>query len=82
MGRSRVSWLMRENNLVPNTVWKFNATTNSNHNYPTAPNILNRNFVVDSPNKAWVCDIAYVAIGDGWLYLAVVMNLCLGKIVG
>lgn len=82
VGRNRVARLMRENNIVPKTVRKFKATTNSNHNYPVAPNILNRNFVVDSPNKAWVCDITYVATGEGWLYLAAVMDLCTGKIVG
>lgn len=73
---------MRENNIIPKTVRKFKATTNSNHNYPVAKNILNRNFTVNSPGKAYVCDITYVATGEGWLYLAAVMDLYSGKIVG
>ena len=82
IGRDRVERLMRENNIVPKTVRKFKATTNSNHNYPVAENILNRNFTVETPCKAWVCDITYVATGEGWLYLAAVMDLYSGKIVG
>ena len=73
---------MRENNIIPKTIKKFKATTNSNHNYPGAENILNRNFTVASPCEAWVCDITYVATGEGWLYLAAVMDLYSGKIVG
>ena len=82
VGRERVGRLMRENNIVPKTVRKFKATTNSNHNYPVADNILNRNFTVDVPGKAYVCDITYVATSEGWLYLAAVMDLYSGKIVG
>ena len=82
IGRVRVERLMREHNIVPKTVKKFKATTNSNHDYPVAPNLLNRNFTVAKPNTAWVCDITYVATGEGWLYLAAVMDLCTGKIVG
>ena len=82
IGRTRVERLMRENDIVPKTVKKFKATTNSNHDYPVAPNLLNRNFTVRNPNTAWVSDITYVATGEGWLYLAAVMDLCTGKIVG
>jgi len=82
IGRNRVARLMRENNILPKTVKKFKATTNSNHNYPVAENILNRNFTVSAPCKAWVCDVTYVATGEGWLYLAAVMDLYSGKIVG
>ncbi|CQR70511.1 Mobile element protein [Sporomusa ovata] len=71
---------MSENNIVPKTIKKFKATTNSNHNYPVAENILNRNFTVTAPCSAWVCDITYVATGEGWLYLAAVMDLYSGKI--
>ena len=73
---------MRENNIIPKTVKKFKATTNSNHNYPVAENILNRNFNVGAPCTAWVTDITYVATDEGWLYLAAVMDLYSGKIVG
>ena len=82
IGRVRMGRLMREHNIVPKTVKKFKATTNSNHDYPVAPNLLNRNFAVSKPNTAWVSDITYVATGEGWLYLAAVMDLCTGKIVG
>jgi putative transposase len=82
IGRIRIERLMRENNIVPKTVKKWKATTNSNHDYPIAPNLLNRNFTVANPNTAWVSDITYVATGEGWLYLAAVMDLCTGKIVG
>ena len=69
---------MRENNIIPKTVKKFNPTTNSNHNYPVAPNLLNRNFNIDKPNSAWVSDITYVATHEGWLYLAAVCVLLFG----
>ena len=82
IGRTRVERLMRENDIVPKTVKKFKATTNSNHDYPAAPNLLNRNFTVTKPNTVWVSDITYIATGEGWLYLAAVMDLCTGKIVG
>ena len=82
IGRTRVARLMRENDIVPKTAKKFKATTNSNHDYPVAPNLLNRNFTVTKPNTVWVSDITYIATGEGWLYLAAVMDLCTGKIVG
>ena len=59
IGRRRVEEIMRENNIVPKTVKKFKATTNSKHNYPVAPNLLNRNFKVDNLFTAWVSDITY-----------------------
>jgi len=64
-GRVRVERIMRENNIVPKTVKKFKATTNSNYNYPVAENILNRNFKVAAPCIAWVTDITYVATDEG-----------------
>ena len=82
IGRRRVERLMKENNIVPITVKKFKATTNSNHNYPISPNLLNRQFEVGAPNIAWVTDITYVQTDEGWLYLAAVMELYSGKIVG
>ena len=73
---------MAENNIVPKTVKKFKATTYSNHNYPVAPNLLNRNFQVKSANTAWVSDITYISTREGWLCLAAVMDLYSGKVVG
>jgi transposase InsO family protein len=82
IGRIRTGRLMSENNIVPKMVKKFKATTNSNHNYPVSPNILNRNFTVEAPFVAWVADITYVSTKEGWLYLAAIMDLYSGKIVG
>ena len=82
IGRTRVHNIMAENNIVPKTVKKFKATTYSNHNYPVAPNLLNRNFQVKSANTAWVSDITYISTREGWLCLAAVMDLYSGKVVG
>ena len=60
----------------------YKITTNSNHTHPIAPNLLQRNFSFDRPNQAWVGDITYIPTGEGWLYLAIVKDLCSRKIVG
>ncbi len=60
----------------------YRITTNSNHNNPIAPNLLKRNFSFVQPNEAWVSDITYIPTGEGWLYLAIVKDLCTRKIVG
>jgi transposase InsO family protein len=78
----RVARLMRENTLVSVHKKKYRATTNSNHNLPVAENVLNRDFVADEPNKKWVGDITYIHTREGWLYLAVVMDLFSRKIIG
>lgn len=82
IGRTRVRDIMAENNIVPKTVIKFKATTYSNHDYPVAPNLLNRNFQVKAANMAWVSDITYISTREGWLYLAAVMDLYCGKVIG
>lgn len=58
------------------------CTTNSRHYLPIAPNLLALCFVVTAPNRIWLADITYIATGEGWLYLAVVLNLVTRKIVG
>jgi transposase InsO family protein len=80
--KKRVERLMREMGLRARHKRKFKVTTNSNHNYPIAPNLLNRQFKVDAPNKVWVSDITYIRTFEGWLYLATVMDLFSRKIVG
>lgn len=60
----------------------YKSTTNSRHSNPTSPNLLNRNFTFAKPNQAWVGDITYIPTGEGWLYLAIVKDLCTRKIVG
>ena len=82
IGRTRIRDIMAENELIPKTVKKFKATTYSNHDYPVAPNLLNRKFYVERANMTWVFDITYISTKEGWLYLAAVMDLCSGKIVG
>ncbi len=61
---------------------KFKATTDSNHALPVAPNLLDRQFAVAAPNKAWVTDITYIATDEGWLYLAGIKDLFNGELVG
>jgi putative transposase len=61
---------------------KFKATTNSNHSLPVAENLLMQNFEADRPNQKWVSDITYIATDEGWLYLAVVMDLYSRVVVG
>jgi putative transposase len=57
-------------------------TTDSNHAYPIAPNLLNRDFTTEAPNKKWVADITYIWTREGWLYLATVLDLFSRKAVG
>lgn len=61
---------------------KFKATTNSNHNLPVAPNLLDRDFTAHAPNRKWVSDITYLWTDEGWLYLAVVVDLYSRLVVG
>ena len=61
---------------------KFHVTTDSRHNLPVAPNLLNRNFNAENPNKAWASDITYVWTVEGWLYLSVVLDLYSRRIIG
>ncbi|MHA7680566.1 IS3 family transposase [Cupriavidus sp. PET2-C1] len=82
IGRYRARALMRKAGLRP--VWqrKFVATTNSRHDRPVAPNVLNRQFRPAQPNQAWVSDMTYIRTVEGWLYLAVVLDLYSRKVVG
>ena len=79
---NRVARLMHVNGIIAVQKRKFRATTNSNHNYPVWPNILNRIFVVEKPNVVWVSDITYIWTFEGWLYLAAIMDLFSRGIVG
>ena len=60
----------------------YKSTTKSNHDHPIAPNLLMRNFAFPRPDQAWVGDITYIPTREGWLYLAIVKDLCTRKIVG
>jgi putative transposase len=80
--RNRVARLMRDNGIQSKRRRKFKAATNSKHNYPVAPNLLDRNFTVEALNKVWVNDITYIPTDEGWLYLSTVQDLCGRGIVG
>jgi len=80
--RKRVAQLMRGNGIYAHYKRKFKATTDSGHIYPIAPNILNREFDVDQPDRVWVSDITYVWTLEGWLYLCIIMDLFARMIVG
>lgn len=74
--------IMHERKLFSMVTPKFVRTTDSDHDFPVAKNILNRNFNADRPNQRWVGDITYIRTREGWLYLATVMDLFSRKIVG
>jgi transposase InsO family protein len=80
--RKRVWRLMKKLNIHSARKRAYKRTTNSNHQNPVAPNLLNRNFQFSKPNEAWVGDITYIPTGEGWLYLAIVKDLCTKKVVG
>ena len=80
--KHRVARLMRENGIVSNHKKMFNVTTNSNHSYPIAENLLQRQFDVSEPGQCWVSDITYIPTREGWLYLAVTLDLFHRKVIG
>jgi putative transposase len=80
--KSKVERLMRENKIRAKTKKKFKATTNSKHDHPIAENILNRNFSPKARNQVWAGDITYIWTGEGWLYLAVILDLFSRQVVG
>ena len=82
VGENRVARLMREDGLRARQKRRFRRTTDSNHNDPIAPNILQRNFEPEAPNQSWATDVTYVHTGEGWLYLAVMLDLFSRRVVG
>lgn len=78
----RVARLMRLAGLQGRRPRRKVVTTDSKHDFPIAPNLLNRQFETEGPNLKWVSDITYIPTREGWLYLAVVMDLYSRKIVG
>ena len=82
IGRKRVARLMRENDIRPRTKRKFKVTTDSRHDHPIAPNLLDRQFTVEAPNTVWLADLSYIWTREGWLYLAVVIDLFARRVVG
>ena len=82
IGRKRVARLMRENDIRAKAKRKFKVTTDSRHDHPVAPNLLDRQFTVEAPNTVWLADISYIWTREGWLYLAVVLDLFSRQVVG
>jgi putative transposase len=80
--RKRVARLMRDRELAGRRRRRGRATTDSRHAFPVAPNVLARQFAQPTPNRAWVTDITYIPTGEGWLYLAVILDLCSRFVVG
>ena len=77
-----ISDSMRRQQLIPKAAKKFKVTTDSDHQLPIADNLLERDFRSDAPNKKWVQDITYLWTSEGWLYLAVVIDLYSRAVVG
>ena len=82
VGRRRTARLMRENGLKARQKRRFKRTTDSHHAFPIAPNLLDQDFSAERPNEKWGADISYVWTGEGWLYLAVVLDLFARRVVG
>jgi len=82
IGRRRVARLMRENGMKARQKRRFKRTTDSLHAFPVAPNLLDQDFAATGPNQKWGADISYVWTREGWLYLAVVIDLFARRVVG
>jgi len=82
VGRKRVARLMREKKLAARMRRRFRTTTDSKHDFPIAPNVLERDFTASAPDRAWVTDITFLWTAQGWLYLAVILDLFSRRVVG
>lgn len=82
VGRKRVARLMRSAGIRGKTKRKFKTTTTSKHHRPKAENLVKQNFDAADPNTLWASDITYISTAEGWLYLAVTLDLFSRKVVG
>ena len=82
ISRKRIGRLMAAAGLYCKTKRKFKVTTDSKHNKPISPNLLQRQFDVIQPDKCWVGDITYIPTKEGWLYLATVIDLYSRQVIG
>ena len=80
--RKRIARLMRLSGIRGRRPRRHKVTTDSNHRLPVAPNLLKQNFKVSAPNRVWCSDITYIPTRQGWLYLAVVIDLFSRRVVG
>jgi putative transposase len=79
---NRVARRMQKNGIAAKSKRRFKVTTQSKHNHPVAENVLQQNFAATAQNQVWVSDITYVWTREGWLYLAIVLDLFSRQIVG
>jgi putative transposase len=83
INHKRIGRLMREHGLQSHQRRRFRVvTTDSKHAHPVAPNVLKRDFEAATPNRKWLADITYVPTDEGWLYVALVLDLYARKLVG
>ena len=82
VSRKRVARLMKENNIFAKKKRKYKFSTKSEYTGLIAPNLLEQKFKVDLPNQIWVADLSYVWTQEGWVYLAIVLDLYSRKVVG
>ena len=82
VGRRRTARLMRENGLKAWQKRRFKRTTDSHHAWPVAPNLIEQNFSAERPNQKWNADISSVWTSEGWLYLAIILDLFARRVVG
>jgi transposase InsO family protein len=83
INRKRVARLMRQHGIRARGPRRYRVcTTDSKHSLPVAENLLNQNFVADRPDQIWLADITYIPTAEGWLYLAVLLDLFTRKVVG
>ena len=82
VGRRRTARLMRDNGLGARQKRRFKRTTDSEHSWPVAPNLIDQDFQAERPDEKWGADISYVWTREGWLYLAVVIDLFARRVIG
>lgn len=82
IGVNRIARLMRHHGIRGRHKRRLPRTTNTNHSLPVAPNLLDRQFAAPAPNRVWLADITYIPTGEGWLYLAVVLDMFSRLVVG
>jgi len=80
--KERVERLMREHGIRARHKWRYTVTTDSKHNLPVAANRLSRDFTPSAPNQTWTSDMTYLWTDEGWLYLAIVLDLFKREVVG
>jgi transposase InsO family protein len=81
-GENRIARIMQKNQIVAKAKKKYKATTQSKHDHPVAPNLLEQDFSTSSPNQVWLSDLTYIWTEEGWLYLAVILDVFNRQIVG